>query len=481
MGGEGPAMRWESTGDGSYTLEETDKPGRGTDLEIHLKEEHMEFLEDWKIRSIVRKYSEYIAHPIALAEKDGQEEVLNTKPPLWRRSKSEITPEQYHEFYKHIAHDGEDPIAYSHNQVEGALEYTSLVYLPAKAPFDLYHPEQKNGLSLYVKRVFILNDCKELLPPYLRFARGIVDSEDLPLNVSREILQKNAVIQKINKATTKKILNLLETLAKEQPDKYKAFWKEFGTVLKEGFHFNFENLDELRRLVRFQSSRTQDGEFTGLEEYVLGMKEGQKDIYYLTAENRKAAENSPHLEVFRKKGVEVLYLVDPIDEWVTQSLTEFDGKKLVNAAKGELDLGELSKEENVQRKEAQSKYKKFMKDFEEKMPDLLKEVRVTTRLSESPCCLVADEGDMGANLERILKMANQKVTESKRILEINPDHPIVQKLHGIFESEPGNARLADWYRVLVDQALLAEGSPVQDPAGYVAKVNGFLVEMLERP
>jgi molecular chaperone HtpG len=289
------------------------------------------------------------------------------------------------------------------------------------------------------------------------------------------------VIQKINKATTKKILNLLETLAKEQPDKYKAFWKEFGTVLKEGFHFNFENLDELRRLVRFQSSRTQDGEFTGLEEYVLGMKEGQKDIYYLTAENRKAAENSPHLEVFRKKGVEVLYLVDPIDEWVTQSLTEFDGKKLVNAAKGELDLGELSKEENVQRKEAQSKYKKFMKDFEEKMPDLLKEVRVTTRLSESPCCLVADEGDMGANLERILKMANQKVTESKRILEINPDHPIVQKLHGIFESEPGNARLADWYRVLVDQALLAEGSPVQDPAGYVAKVNGFLVEMLERP
>ena len=249
LGADAPAMRWESSGDGSYTLEEADKLGRGTELEIHLKEDEKEFLDDWKIQSIVRKYSEYIAYPIALTDKDGKEEVLNAKPPLWRRSKSDITKEQYHEFYKHIAHDEEDPLAYSHNQVEGAVEYTSLLYIPAKAPFDLYQPERKHGLSLYVKRVFIMNDCKELLPTYLRFVRGIVDSEDLPLNVSRELLQKNAVIQKIHQATTKKVLNLLETLAREDAEKYAAFWKEFGTVIKEGFHMNWENLDELKRLV----------------------------------------------------------------------------------------------------------------------------------------------------------------------------------------------------------------------------------------
>ena len=478
LGTGAPAMRWESTGDGSYTLEETDRQGRGTDLEIHLKEEDKNFLDDWQIRNVVRKYSEYIAHPIALIDKDGKEEILNAKPPLWRRSKSGITKEQYHEFYKHIAHEDEEPLAWSHNQVEGALEYVSLLYLPAKAPFDLYYPERKHGLSLYVKRVFILSDCKELLPSYLRFVRGIVDSEDLPLNVSREILQKNAVIQKINQATTKKVLNLLETLAKEDPEKYGLFWKEFGGVLKEGFHMNWENLDELKRLVRFESSRVPAGSYRGLQDYVLDMKEGQKDIYYLTAENRKAAEGGPHLEVFRKKDIEVLYLVDPIDEWVVQSLTEFDGKKLLNAAKGDLDLGDLSKDEKKHQKEAKGRYEKFMKDFEEKMSGMLKEVRVTTRLAESPCCLVAGEEDLGANLERILKMTNQKVKESKRILEINPDHPIVQKLQEIFAADPANANLPDWYQVLVDQALLAEGSPIPEPAAYVSKVNGFLAAVL---
>ncbi len=478
LGDAAPALRWESTGDGTYTLEESDKPGRGTDLEIHLKEEHLEFLEDWKIRSVVRKYSEYLAHPIALLDKDGKEEVLNTKPPLWRRPKAEITKEQYDEFYRHLTHEEGDPLAFAHSQVEGALEYISLVYIPAKAPFDLYFPEQRNGLSLYVRRVFILNDCKELLPAYLRFVRGIVDSEDLPLNVSREMLQKNAVIRKIEQATTKKVLNLLETMAKSEPDKYTTFWKEFGNVMKEGFHMNFDNLDTLKQLVRFTSSKTQDDGVTGLQDYVLGMKSGQKDIYYITAENRKGAESSPHLEVFRKKDLEVLYLIDPIDEWVVQSLTEFDGKKLVSAAKGDLDLGDLSKDEKQQRKEAQSQYKKFMQDFEEKMSGLLKEVRVTTRLSESPCCLVADEGDLGANLERILKAANQKVKESKRVLEINPEHPIIHKLHALFEADPQNAKLPDWYGVLVDQALLAEGSAITDPAGYVAKVNGLLAAVL---
>lgn len=478
LGGEEPAMRWESSGDGSYTLEETEKPNRGTDLEIHLKEDEKEFLDDWKIQSIVRKYSEYIAYPIALTDKDGKEEVLNAKPPLWRRPKSDITKEQYHEFYKHIAHEEDEPIAWSHNQVEGAVEYTSLLYIPAKAPFDLYHPERKHGLSLYVKRVFIMNDCKELLPNYLRFVRGIVDSEDLPLNVSRELLQKNAVIQKIHQATTKKVLNLLETLAKEEPEKYAAFWKEFGAVMKEGFHMNWENLDELKRLVRFESSKLAADSYQSLQDYVVGMKDGQKDIYYITAENRKAAEGSPHLEVFRKKDIEVLYLVDPIDEWMIQGLADFDGKKLVNAAKGDLDLGDLSREEKKHQKEAQGEYKKFMKDFEEKMSDTLKEVRITTRLAESPCCLVSGEEEMGANLERILKMSNQKVKESKRALELNPDHPIIKKLHGIFEADPTNPKLPDWYRVLVDQALLAEGSPIPEPASYVSKVNGFLAEVL---
>ena len=478
LGSEAPAIRWESSGDGSYTLEETHKEGRGTDLEITIKEEEKEYLEDFKIRSIIRKYSEYVSHPIALVDNEGKEDILNTKPPLWKRSKSEITPEQYQEFYQHISHGGEEALAWSHNQVEGMIEYTNLIYIPKKAPYDLYTPERSHGLSLYVRRVFIMNDCKELLPSYLRFVKGIVDSEDLPLNVSREILQKNAVIQKINQGTTRKVLNLLENLAKEKPEDFQKFWKEFGPVVKEGFHMNWENLDELKRLVRFESSKTPLENHVGLQDYVLRMKEGQKEIYFITAENRKSAENSPHLEVFRKKDIEVLFMVDPIDEWVVQSLTEFDGKKLVNATKGELDLGELSKDEKVQKKEAQSKYKAFMKDFEEKMPQLLKEVRISTRLSESPCCLVGDEGDMGANLERILKMSNQKVPETKRILEINPDHVIMQKLMALYEADSKNDRLPDWYQVLVDQALLAEGSTIQDPAGFVSKVNRFLSEVI---
>ena len=480
LGSDEPAVCWESTGDGTYTLEEADRKERGTGLEIHVKEDDQEFLEDYRIRSIIRKYSEYITYPIALSDKDGKEEILNDKAPIWRRPKADITKENYEEFFKHLTFDEEPPLAWSHNQVEGTLEYTTLLYVPAKAPFDLYQPEKQNGLSLYVKRVFIMSDCKELVPSYLRFVRGIVDSEDLPLNVSREILQKNAVIQKINKATTKKVLQLLETMSKEDAEKYAKFWKEFGNVLKEGFHMNWENLDELKRLVRFESSRTLPGGYSGLEQYVVGMKGEQKDIYYITGESRMAVEHSPHLEVFKAKEIEVLYMTDPIDEWVVQSLSEFDGKKLVNVAKGDLDLGDLSKEEKQTRKESQSKYKKFMKDFEEKMADQLKEVRVTTRLKESPACLVADEQDMGANMERILKMARQQVTPGKRILEINPEHPIIGNLHKTFEADPENPRLKDWYALLVDQSLLAEGSEIKDPAGYVAKVNGFLAEVLAK-
>ncbi len=480
LGSDEPAMKWESTGDGSYTLEEAEKAGRGTELVIHIKEEEKDYLEDYKLRSIIRKYSEYVPHPIALTDKEGKEEVLNTKAPIWRRSKAEITPEQYQEFYKHISYDQENPLDWAHNQVEGTMEYSALLYIPSKAPFDLFQPEKTNGLSLYVKRVFITSDCKELLPSYLRFVKGIVDSEDLPLNVSREILQHNAILGKIQKASTKKVLNLLETMAKERPDDYKKFWKEFGTVMKEGFHMNWENLDELKRLIRFESSKTEAGGYAGLEDYVLRMKDGQKDIYYIAGENRQAVENSPHMEVFKDKEVEVLYLLDPIDEWVVQSLTEFDGKKLVNVTKGDLDLGELSKEEKKAKSKKQSEFKKFMEDMEKALGDTLKEVRVTTRLKESPACLVADETDMGANMERILKMANQKVEASKRILEINPEHPIMAALHKKFEADANDPQLKEWYGVLVDQALLAEGSEVKDPAGYVNKVNRFLTEVLQK-
>ena len=480
LGSTEPAVRWESTGDGTYTLEEAAKEDRGTELEIHIKDGEEEFLEDWKIRSIIRKYSEYITHPIYLADKDGKEERLNDKPPIWRRSKSEVTKEQYEEFYKHVAADEEPPLAWSHNQVEGAMEYTTLLYIPGKAPYDLFQPERQNGLNLYVKRVFIMNDCKELVPGYLRFVKGVVDSEDLPLNVSRELLQKNAVIQKINKSATKKILQMIETMAKEDPEKYKTFWKEFGNVLKEGFHMNWENLDELKRLVRFESSKNQEGAYVGLEEYVVRMQTGQKDIYYITGESRAAVDSSPHLEVFKTKDIEVLYLVDPIDEWVVQGLSEFDGKKLVNVTKGDLDLGELSKEEKKGQKEAQGKYKGFMEDFKEKTGDTLKEVRITSRLKGSPAVLVAGEEDLGANMERILKMARQSVTASKRILEINPDHPIIQNLQRMYEADAANPKLKDWYGLLVDQALLAEGSDIKDPAGYVTRVNVLLTEVLTK-
>ncbi len=472
--GEDAAWRWESTGDGTFTLAEDAKADRGTVIELRLKDDAKEFLEEWRIRAIVKKYSGFLSHPVALLNEKGEADVLNDRKPLWLRPKSEVTPEEYKEFYKHLEHGGDDPLAWSHNRVEGMLEFSTLLYLPAKAPYDLFHPERPHGLSLYVKRVFIMNDCKELLPPWLRFVRGVVDSEDLPLNVSREILQKNAVVDKIRESAVSRVLNLLETLAKEEPGKYKAFWKEFGAVLKEGFHMNWEHLDALKRLVRFESSRLPSGEFAGLADYVANMKDGQKDIYYLTAESRKAAEGSPHLEVFRKKGVEVLYLVDPIDEWVVQGLAEFDGKKLVHAAKGALDLGELSKEDKAREEEAKGAYAKLAADIAAKQPDFLKEARVTSRLSESPCCLVADEHELGANLERILKMSNQAVPESKRILEINPDHPIIRGLKDRFEADPGDARLPDWYAVLVDQALLAEGSSPRDPAGYVARVNGLL-------
>jgi molecular chaperone HtpG len=474
-----PAIRWESTGDGSYTMEEADKTDRGTEITLHLKEDDKEFAEEWKARSIVKKYSSYIAHPIAMeVEKEKnkiEEEILNDKPPIWRRQKTEIKKEEYFEFYKHLSYDQEDPLGYSHNHVEGTLEYTTLMFIPAKAPYDLYFPEKTNGLSLYVKRIFIMNDCKELLPNYLRFVRGVVDSEDLPLNVSREMLQKNAVLNKIQKSSTTRILSLLENMAKKKPEDYKKFWKEFGPVLKEGFHMNWENLEELKKLLRFQSSTgNSEEDLRSLDDYIKDMKEEQKDIYYITGESRTAVSSSPHLEVFKAKNIEVLYLVDPIDEWVVQNLTEYQGKKLKSITKGDLDLGKLSKEEKASQKEGKSKFKKLTNFLQDAFPDKLKEVRITTRLKDSPCCLVADEADMGANLERIMKMVHQPVPTSKRIMEINPNHNIIKNLQEVLEADSQNPKLKDWATILFDQALLVEGSPIADPTGFISKVNSLL-------
>ncbi len=485
LGSEEPAMQWTSKGDGNFELEETEKPGRGTSITLFLKEDDKEFSEDYKIRSTIKKYSSYIAHPIAMdtekevdKKKVVEEEILNDKPPIWRRAKTEIKKDEYNEFYKHISFDQEDPLAYAHNHVEGKLEYTTLMYIPSKAPYDLFMPEKTNGLSLYVKRVFIMNDCKELLPNYLRFVKGVVDSEDLPLNVSREILQENAILAKIQKAATKKILAMLENMAKKKEDDYNKFWGEFGNVIKEGFHMNWENLDELKRLLRFSSSKDEDGDkLRSLDSYIKDMAKDQKDIYYITGESRNAVENSPHLEIFKTKDIEVLYMVDPIDEWVVQSVTEYDGKKLINVTKGDLDLGDLSKEEKKEQKEGKSKLKKLTKYITKNHENVLKEVRVTTRLKDSPCCLVVDETDMGVNMERIMKMANQSVSKGKRILEINPQHAIVQHLQKMVEKDDANPKIKEWTGLLIDQSLLAEGSKIEDPAGFVTKINGLLQEV----
>lgn len=484
MGASEPAQRWESTGDGTYTVEDADKESRGTIIVVTLKEDDKEYADEWKVRNIAKKYNGFVSHPIVLEvadEKDKEkkkDEVLNDKPPLWRRSKVDIKDEEYKEFYKHLAFDQEDPLLWTHNKVEGTLEYTSLMYIPSKAPYDLFMPEKTNGLSLYVKRIFIMNDCKELLPTYLRFVKGVVDSEDLPLNVSREILQQNSVLNKIQKSSTKKVLSLLEDLARKNPDDYKKFWKEFGMVMKEGFHMNWDHLEELKNLVRFSSNKSKDeNDYRSLEDYVKDMKEGQKEIYYITGESYNAVKASPHLEALVAKGLEVLFMVDPIDEWVSQSLSEYQEKKLKNITKGELDLGDLSKEEKETQKEGKSKFKNLMDAIKDFFPEQLKEVRVTTRLKDSPACLVADDHGMTANMERIMKMANQKTEASKRILEINPSHPILENMLKRYEENASNPKIKEWSSVIFDQALLAEGSQLREPQEFVKRINGLLQDV----
>ncbi|MDD5404817.1 MAG: molecular chaperone HtpG [Sulfuricella sp.] len=480
------AVKWESAGEGDYTLETVEKAGRGTDVILHLREGEDELLSSWRLKSIIRKYSDHITLPIVMKKEEwdaekketvvrDEDEAVNQASALWARPKSEITPEQYEEFYKHVAHDFEPPLAYVHARVEGKQEYTQLLYVPAHAPFDLWDREQRHGIKLYVRRVFIMDDAKQLMPYYLRFIRGVIDSNDLPLNVSREILQESKDIEAIRGGAVKKVLGMLEDLAENQPEKYATFWKEFGRAFKEGVGEDFANKERIARLIRFSSTHDDSEEQrVSLADYIGRMKEGQDKIYYVTADTFAAARNSPHLEIFRAKGVEVLLLADRVDEWMVSHLTEFDGRKLQSVAKGDLDLGKLADEEEKkeQAQEADA-FKDLTGKIREALGEQVREVRISHRLTSSPACLVAGEHDMSGNLERLLKAAGQNVPTSKPILEINPKHALVQRLKAQTDSD----KFSDWSHILFDQALLAEGGQLEDPASFVRRLNELWLTM----
>jgi molecular chaperone HtpG len=477
----GDAVRWESTGEGDYTLESIEKAGRGTDIILHLREGEDELLSSWKLKAIIRKYSDHISLPIVMKKEEWDEEkketvvkdefeTVNQASALWARTKSDITPEQYEEFYKHVSHDFQAPLAYTHNRVEGRSEYTQLLYVPAHAPFDLWDRNKRGGIKLYVKRVFIMDDAEQLMPVYLRFVKGV--------NVSREILQESRDVRVIREGSTKRVLGMLEEMAnseeQEGKDKYATFWKEFGQVLKEGIGEDATNKDRIAKLLRFASTSTDSSEQTvSFADYVSRMKEGQDKIYYVTADSYIAAKNSPHLEIFRKKGVEVLLLTDRVDEWMLSFLNEFDGKELVSVAKGGLDLGKLEDEaEKKEHEETETQYKDLVEKMKGALADKAKDVRVTFRLTDSPACLVADEHELSANLVRMLKAAGQSAPESKPILEINPNHPLVTRLK--YEDAAG-PRFGDWAHILFDQAMLAEGGSLSDPAAFVKRMNEMLL------
>ena len=480
----GQGVRWESDGSGEYTVEIVDQPARGTEIVLHLKDGQDDLLSGWKLRSIVRKYSDHIVQPIVMKkdewDKDKNEQVatfddetVNKASALWARSKNDITEEEYKEFYKHVGHDFDDPLAWTHARVEGKSEYTQLLYIPGRAPFDLWDRNARHGIKLYVRRVFIMDDAEQLMPMYLRFVRGVVDSADLPLNVSREILQESKDIEAIRKGCTNKVLGMLDELATNDKEKYAKFWGEFGRLLKEGVGEDFANKERVAKLLRFASTQADTTDETvALADYVERMKEGQDKIYYVTAETFNAAKNSPHLEIFRKKGIEVLLLSDRVDEWVVSHLTEFEGKEMVSVAKGGLDLGSLEDEAEKQEQEKEAgEFKELTDKIAASLGERVKEVRVTHRLTDSPACLVADEHGMSGNLARILKAAGQKSPESKPILEINPKHPVVLRLK--YEDK----KFDDWSSVLFDQALLAEGGQLDDPATFVRRINDLMMTM----
>jgi molecular chaperone HtpG len=480
--GETTAVRWESSGEGDFTLEEADKATRGTDVVLHLREAEDEFLSDWKLKTIIRKYSDHITLPIVMKKaewKDGAEvptdedETVNTASALWARNKNDITEDEYQAFYKHVSHDFENALSYTHSRVEGKQEYISLLYIPSKAPFDLYDRERRHGIKLYVKRVFIMEDAEKLMPQYLRFVRGVIDTSDLPLNVSREILQSSRDVDAIKAGSVKKVLSLLEDMAENKPDDYAKFYGEFGRVLKEGPGEDFANKDKIAGLLRFASTKADtEAQTVSLKDYIARMQPEQELIYYITAESFAAAQHSPHLEIFRKKGIEVLLVSDRVDEWLLGSLTEFDGKKLQSIAKGDLDLGKLESDtEKDNQKKIEEEAKSLVEKIKTSLGEQVKDVRVTHRLTDSPACLVSDANDLSGNLARMLKAAGQTAPESKPILEINPGHKLVKRL----EAETADAVFNDLALVLFDQALLAEGGSLNDPASFVKRMNSLIV------
>ena len=479
-------VRWESDGSGEFTIEQIDLPQRGTSITLHLREGEDDFLNSYQLKSIIRKYSDHISLPIQMRKEEWDEEKkeqvikdelesINQSSALWARNKSDITEEQFNEFYKHLSHDYENPLCYSLNRVEGRSEFTQLLFVPTKAPFDLWDRNKRGGIKLYVKRIFIMDDAEKLMPMYLRFVTGVIDSVDLPLNVSREILQESRDIKVIRESSTKRVLSMLEELANSEDaakqEKYRTFWTQFGQVLKEGVGEDQTNQERILKLLRFASTHTDSAEQTvSLAEYVSRMKEGQDKIYYVTGESFNAAKNSPHLEIFRKKGVEVLVLSDRVDEWMLSFMTEFDGKQLTSVAKGGLDLGSLSDEkEQKEHEETEKQFKDLVERMKKVLEDKAKDVRVTFRLTDSPACLIADENELSGNLLRMLKAAGQSAPDMKPILEINPEHPLLAKLKN------DDQHFDDWTNLLFDQALLAEGGQLNDPASFVKRMNQLLL------
>ncbi len=480
-------VRWESTGEGSYTVENVERAERGTEIVLHLREEDREFLDTWRLRSIIGKFSDHIAIPVEMQQEpapsaEGEEvagapewEQVNKGTALWMRNKSDISDEEYHEFYKNTCHDFEDPLTWIHNRVEGTNEYSSLLFVPSRAPFDMWDRESKHGVKLYVRRVFIMDEADKLMPHYLRFVKGVVDSDDLPLNVSREILQHDKKIDSIRSANVKRVLGLLEKLAQDDEEKYQAFWNEFGKVLKEGPAEDFANREKIAGLLRFASTKSSgDAQTVSLDQYIERMAEKQEKIYYITADTLSAARNSPHLEVFKKKDIEVLLLTDRVDEWLVSHLSDYKGKHLQSVAKGELDLGELEDKETKERVEkAAEAHKGLIERVKAALGDAVKEVRVSSRLTESPACLVVDHYDMSQNLARVLKQLGQDAPMPTPIIEINLDHPLLKRM----EDEADEDKFAELAKLVFDQALLAEGGQLDDPAGFVHRLNRLMLDL----
>ncbi|HSG11109.1 MAG TPA: molecular chaperone HtpG [Gammaproteobacteria bacterium] len=476
-------VHWESSGDGSFTLETVERKARGTEVVLHLREGEDEFLDDFRLRNIIHKYSDHIPLPIEmLQEKSAGEEQapreyqpVNKASALWTRPRNEISDEEYKEFYKHVAHDFEDPMTWVHSHVEGAQSYKSLFYIPARAPFDLYDRDSRHGIKLYVNRVFIMDDAEQLMPYYLRFVRGLVDSDDLPLNVSREILQHNKLIDTIRAGSIKKVLGMLETMAKDAPEQYAGFWAQFGKVIKEGPGEDFANRERIAKLLRFASTDTgMDAQTVSFDDYIGRMKEGQGKIYFVTADNFAAAASSPHLQIFRRKGIEVLLLSDRVDEWLVSHLHEYDGKQLVSVAKGKLDLDALADEaEKEAAKKIEGEFADMVKRMQTVLDERVQEVRISQRLTDSPSCLVMGEHDMAVHMQQMLKQAGHDVPETKPVLEINPTHPLVSRL----QDEADDSRFSSWANILLDQAMLSEGGQLADPAGFVNRLNELLQDM----